>query len=73
MELGIRNSTLAINDIIKTLIDNLPSIPANHILINLNRFNHVQIMYDNQTKNSRANSTEILEEYKSDLLKKTNG
>ena len=63
------------NDIIETLINNLPSILAGHIIINPNRIEDIRIKYENQTKNSRASAEEIAKEYNNALilLKSTHG
>ena len=68
MELGITNLSLAMNDIIETLIKNLPSILASHIIINPNRIEDIRIKYENQTKNSRASAEEIAKEYNNALI-----
>ena len=64
MELGITNITLAINDIIGQLIENLPAIINQSIVIDPNRFEDLKIRYENQTKKSRESNEQISYEYK---------
>ena len=63
MELGITNLTLAIQDIIEKLIENLPAILASKNVINPNRIQDVRIIYENQTKQSRASTEDIYIEF----------
>ena len=70
MELGITNITLAINDIIGQLIEKLPAIINQSIVIDPNRFEDLRVRYENQTKKSRESNDQISDEYKKawDLL-----
>ena len=53
MEVGITNVTLAINDIIDTLISNLPDLLGANIVFSPDRIDALSIKYKNQTRHAR--------------------
>ena len=53
MELGIVNVSLAISDIIQTLISNLPDILASNIVFSPERIDELSIKYEGETRQAR--------------------
>ena len=53
MELGIVNVSLAISDIIQTLIYNLPDILAANIVFSPERIDELSIKYEGETRQAR--------------------